>query len=187
MSEKDSINLTEKIHQLKALIKYLLKKWLLILSFSTISAFIGLYIALKNKPQYHSSLSFVIEGDTGGKGFAGITSAILGGQASANPSIFNSANIMSLLTSRSLIQATLLKPINKSSSKSFADYYIEVNELEDYSKKDKHSKPTNFNPPTASENLTRTSSQPVYPSPTSITVLPKIGVSNIATVSTPVG
>jgi uncharacterized protein involved in exopolysaccharide biosynthesis len=124
------------------------------LSFSTISAFIGLYIAIKNKPQFQSSLSFVIEGsDTGGKGFAGIASALLGAQASSNPSMFNSANIMSLLLSRSLIQSTLLKPINKNSSKSFADYYIEFNDLEEHLKKDENSKTPKFRPIIDSENL----------------------------------
>lgn len=153
MSEKDTINLSEKIHQLQNLLKYLLKKWLLILTISIGGVVIGVLTSIYKRPTYETSLSFVVEGESGGKGLASIASSLFG-QGSTSQGMFNSANILDLLKSRSLIQKTLLQPLGKNSTKSYADLYIEINEWDKNWEKDLKLKKLHFKPETNPNKLT---------------------------------
>lgn len=130
MAEKNVINVLEIIQIVKKTKVFLLKKWLIILAFTTIGASIGLIYSINKKPSYNSSLSFIVEGEAS-SGLAGLASTFGLGKAAGNQGMFNSANILDLLKSRSLVQKALLKPLTYNPKKSFADLYIEFSDLKE--------------------------------------------------------
>jgi uncharacterized protein involved in exopolysaccharide biosynthesis len=132
--EQDEISLKELILKIKDWYRFLLTKWLIIVAAGIIGGAIGVGYAITQKTTYTASLSFVLEGENSGSvsssGALGIVSSLgidIGGSAG---SIFSGSNLIELMKSRTIIEMALLNPITINGKiQSFAQYYININEL----------------------------------------------------------
>lgn len=110
--EKEEVTLKEVIIKVKQGYRFLLSKWVLISAFVIAGAVIGYAYAKLSKPKYVASLSFILSNNSGSNsalaGFAGQFGLNLG---SSGTDAFSGDNIISLMTSRSMVQQALLKKI----------------------------------------------------------------------------
>jgi len=139
--DNDEISLKELIFKIRDSYNFLLTKWKLILAVSAIGGIIGLANAFLQKPIYKAELTFAMEDEKSGggglSGALGLASSFgidLGGGGAGGA--FSGANLMALMKSRKIVEKTLLNRVEyKGKTISFADYYIEFNELrEDWEK-----------------------------------------------------
>lgn len=131
MQEESGITIQELYKKLKDIFNYLFKKWILISSFGVIGLILGIIYSQFSKPVYHSTLSFVIEGDASSGGLASLASSFGLGIGGGKNGMFNSENVLELLKTRRLIQKSLLKPLPTNKKKTFIDLFIEMDNLED--------------------------------------------------------
>jgi uncharacterized protein involved in exopolysaccharide biosynthesis len=133
--ENDEISLKELIHQLQDWIAYLKTQWKLIVGIAALGAMIGFVYAIFVKPNYLATTTFVLEEDKGGGagglgGALGLASSFgldLGGGGGG---LFSSTNIIELMKSRFVVEKTLLNPVQIAGIEiSLADYYIQINKL----------------------------------------------------------
>jgi hypothetical protein len=127
----DEVSLREITLKLGEWWRFLLGKWLVILILGLIGAGIGLGMAFMNRARYEAELTFVLEDSKGGGGlgaYASLASQFgfdLGG--TGNVGVFSGDNILEFLTSRLMIEKTLLCPVIIGGKKmSLADLYIEA-------------------------------------------------------------
>ena len=129
-SAEDEISLKELIVKLKEWFTYLLSKWMIIGLAGILGASIGLAYALKDKPVYTATLSFVLEDEkSGGGGLSGALGLAsqfgidMGGCAGG---IFSGTNLLELFKSRRMVEQTLLKPVAVNGKTiSYAEWYIQ--------------------------------------------------------------
>lgn len=131
--KNDEISLKELIKKVKEWIEFLLSQWKIILLASILGAVIGLVYSSIRKPVYTATLSFALEDEKSGGG--GLGSALglassfgldLGGSGGG---IFTGSNLAELFKSRSMVEKTLLSPVNANGKMiSLAEFYIENNE-----------------------------------------------------------
>ena len=135
-TDNDEISLKEVIIQIKEWVVFLKSKWVPILIVGIIGGFIGLTIALFEKPTYKAVLTFAMEEDKGGgsgglSGALGLASSIgidLGGAGGGGA--FAASNLAELMKSRLLVEKVLLEPVVINGKIiSLAEYYIQINEL----------------------------------------------------------
>ena len=132
--DNDEISLKELVFKIREWYQFLLTKWKFIILVSAIGGAIGLTYAFFQKPIYNADLTFAMEdensGSSGLSGALGLASSFgidLGGGAGG---AFSGGNLLSLMKSRKIVEKTLLSPVQyKGKIISFADYYIEFNEL----------------------------------------------------------
>lgn len=143
--ENDEISLKELIVKAKEWYVYLLSQWKIIVLAGIIGAALGLTYSFIKKPIYTATLSFAVEDEKSGGG--GLGSALglassfgldLGGSGGG---IFTGSNLTELFKSRSMVEKTLLSPVNLSGREiSLAEMYIENNKWrENWNKKPKFS------------------------------------------------
>lgn len=127
-TENDEISLKELIIKARIWFLYLISKWRIIFLVVLIGASLGLGYSFTKKPIYTATLTFALEDEKGGGGLGGalgLASSFgldLGGSGG---SIFNGANLAELFKSRSMVEKTLLSPINLNGKKmSLAEMYI---------------------------------------------------------------
>ena len=141
--ENDEISLKELIFKIKEWVIYFKSKWKQIFIAVIIGALIGLAVAVFDKPTYKATLSFVMEEDKGPAigGAASIASNLgidLGGGGGG---IFTAVNIAELMKSRLIVFKVLLNPlIINGKTSSLAEYYIQINNLQN-----KESENSSFN------------------------------------------
>ncbi|WP_431245222.1 Wzz/FepE/Etk N-terminal domain-containing protein [Flavobacterium sp. P21] len=131
--ENDGISLKDLIDQTREWYVYLLSQWKIILCVGIIGAVLGLTYSIFKKPVYTATLSFALEDDkSGGGGLGGalgLASSFgldLGGSGGG---IFTGTNLTELFKSRSMVEKTLLSPINLNGKEiSIAELYIKNNE-----------------------------------------------------------
>lgn len=131
--ENDEISLKELIVKVKEWYVYLLSQWKIIFLAGIIGAALGLTYSLINKPIYTATLSFALEDEKSGGG--GLGSALglassfgldLGGSGGG---IFTASNLTELFKSRTMVEKTLLSPVNlNGKTTSLAEMYIENND-----------------------------------------------------------
>lgn len=128
----DEISLKELIVKIKDWCIYLLSKWKVIVLAGLLGGFLGLAYSFSQKPIYTATLTFAMEDEKGGGGLGGalgLASSFgldLGGSGGG---IFSGTNLTELFKSRSMVEKTLLMPINfKGKEISFAEMYIENND-----------------------------------------------------------
>lgn len=128
----DEISLKELIVKIKDWCIYLLSKWKVIVLAGLLGGFLGLVYSFSKKPIYTATLTFAMEDEKGSGGLGGalgLASSFgldLGGSGGG---IFSGTNLTELFKSRSMVEKTLLMPINfKGKEISFAEMYIENNE-----------------------------------------------------------
>lgn len=129
--KNDEISLKELLEKIKEWFDYLISKWKIIFLAGILGALIGLTYSLKKKPIYTATLSFALEDEKGGGGLGGalgLASSFgldLGGSGGG---IFTGSNLTELFKSRSMVEKTLLSPVNLNGKKiSLAEMYIENN------------------------------------------------------------
>jgi uncharacterized protein involved in exopolysaccharide biosynthesis len=131
---EDEISLKELIFKIKEWYHFLLTKWIIIVAAGIIGGAIGVGYAFTQKATYTASLSFALEDEKAGGGglggALGLASSLgidLGGSAGG---AFSGANLIELMKSRNIVEKSLLNPITvNGKTQSFAQYYINFNEL----------------------------------------------------------
>jgi uncharacterized protein involved in exopolysaccharide biosynthesis len=139
--DNDEISLKELIFKIREWYQFLLTKWKLIILVSAIGGAIGLTYAFFQKPIYKADLTFAMDDEKSGggglSGALGLASSFgidLGGGVAGGA--FSGTNLLALMKSRKIVEKTLLSPVAyKGKTISFADYYIEFNELREIWKK----------------------------------------------------
>ena len=132
-STTEEISVFEFIRMSKKWWRYILSKWLIIGLAGIIAACIGLAYAWMKKPLYTAELTFASESESGGNinSYAGIAAQFglnLGGSSS---NAFEGDNLIHLMSSRRLIETTLLTPVIISQKNNLLiNYYIQANALE---------------------------------------------------------
>jgi hypothetical protein len=156
----DEISLKEVLDKGKEWYSYLLSQWKTIILAVIIGAALGLTYSFIKKPDYTASLSFAVEDEKGGGGglgsALGLASSLgldLGG---GGGSIFTGSNLTELFKSRSMVEQTLLSPVNSNGKViSLAEMYIQNNEWRDKWENKPKLKGVQFLPDTKRKYFTR--------------------------------
>lgn len=128
----DEISLKDLILKIQEWWQYLLSKWIIILAFGLLGGSLGIWYAIKSKPIYTATTTFVLEDEAGSglgnlAGLASIAGVDLGGGGGG---IFQGDNILELYKSRKMLQQTLLTTIEVDGKKqSLVERYIHFNKL----------------------------------------------------------
>lgn len=127
----DEISLNDLVHNARDWYFYLLSKWKIIILIAILGAILGVVYSLNKKPIYTATLSFALEdsngsGGLGGAlGLAGSLGLDLGGGGGG---MFAGANLTELFKSRTMVEKTLLSPVNINGEIiSLAEMYIQTN------------------------------------------------------------
>lgn len=141
-TNKDELTLFELIEKFKIYWKYLLGKWLIILTFGLLGGAIGLVASLLTKPKYTAHLSFsLIDKTSGGGGLLDLASSFgIAGLGGGSGSAFSGDNLLEIIKSHYAIERTLLTQVNyKGKQVNLMEAYIEFSELrKDWIKETKH-------------------------------------------------
>ncbi|MCH5719970.1 GumC domain-containing protein [Niabella hibiscisoli] len=128
-SSVDQISLKEIILGVGRWLRYLLKKWYLIIAFALVGAVLGLFYASSKLPIFTATTTFVLEngGAKGGLGqYAGVASMI-GIDIGGGGGLFQGENILELYKSRAMITKALLTPYSFNGvSQLLIDRYLET-------------------------------------------------------------
>lgn len=129
----DEISLKELILKIHEWWKYLLSKWIAILLAGLIGGIVGLAYVYSRNPVYIAVTTFVLEEDNGAGGmlsqFGGLAS-LAGIEGGGGGGLFQGDNIIQLYRSRSMVEKTLLSPVEYRGKKQLLiDHYIEFNKL----------------------------------------------------------
>jgi uncharacterized protein involved in exopolysaccharide biosynthesis len=131
----DDISLKELIQKIQEWLAYLKTQWKLIITITAIGGVIGFLYANFQKPNYLATTTFVLEEDKGGGGLGGamgLASSFGFDLGGGGGGLFTSSNIIELMKSRLVIEKTLLNPVQVGGKEiSLADYYIQVNKIND--------------------------------------------------------
>lgn len=125
----DEVSLKELLLTLREWSSYLIKKWKIILLCVLIGAGSIITYALVKKPQYVAELTFVLEeGKSSQLGmYAGLASQFgidLG--ASSGNGAFSGDNLLEFLTSRLMIEKSLLAPLENRNKENLANIYTRL-------------------------------------------------------------
>ncbi|RYF20877.1 MAG: lipopolysaccharide biosynthesis protein, partial [Flavobacteriales bacterium] len=130
--QEDEISLKELILKIQEWWQYLWSKKWIIIAAGLVGGLLGLGYSFIKKPIYTATTTFVLEsGDkSGGLGaYAGLASMMgieLGGSGGG---IFQGDNILELYKSRTMLEKTLLSPVDSISQQPLIERYIDINEL----------------------------------------------------------
>ncbi|SFA42261.1 Chain length determinant protein [Pedobacter suwonensis] len=131
--QENEVSLKGIIFKLYEWWKYLLSKWLIILLFSVIGGILGFTYAYIKKPVYIATTTFVLEEEKDGGGLGSLSGiAMMAGVdlTGSGGSIFQGDNILGLYKSRTMLEQTLLTPVNISGKKQLlVERYIDFNKL----------------------------------------------------------
>lgn len=158
--ENDEISLRELLQKGKNWYLYLLSQWKIIILAGIVGGIVGVTYAFYKQPIYTATLSFALEdekGSGGGLGSAlGLASSFgldLGGSGGG---IFTGSNLTELFKSRSMVEKTLLSPINlKGKEISLAEMYIQENGWRESWSKDAQLSKIEFLPNANRKSFTR--------------------------------
>ncbi|MDR6566545.1 Wzz/FepE/Etk N-terminal domain-containing protein [Chitinophaga ginsengisegetis] len=110
----EEISLKELIVKLQDWLRYLWQKKVWVITFTALGAGIGLFIALKSKPNYAAELTFVLEDNSTSPlgAYSGLASQLgidLGNTGQS--SLFAGENIIEFLKTRLIVEKALLAPV----------------------------------------------------------------------------
>jgi len=142
------VKLIDVLNSFKKWFKVLSKKWWLFVIMGLIGGLIGSWYAGKQKALYESQMTFSLEeGSEGGMGGAFSLAAEFGFNLGSSSGAFSGDNIVSIITSRKMVEQTLLfvdtlngKPVT------IADQYLEIFGFKKGFEKDLRLKNINFPP-----------------------------------------
>lgn len=134
------LSLKELISKIGQWWKYLLSKWMIIITFGISGGALGFAYAYITKPIYNATTTFVLENSEGGGGlgqYAGLASMVGVDIGGTGGGIFQGDNILELYKSRTMLVKTLLTQIEVGGSKELlVDRYIQFNNLKEKWKKE---------------------------------------------------
>lgn len=128
----EEISLKELILKIQDWWSYLLSKWLVILVVGLVGGAMGLILSLTSKPKYIAKLNFVLEDSKGSSGLGNLggLAAMVGVNLSGGGGgIFQGDNILELYKSRTMLDKTLLSPMDSTDDNLLVDRYIDMNGL----------------------------------------------------------
>lgn len=130
----DSITLKQLIERIERFLKFLLSKWLLILTGAVLTAGLLIIYHSVKKPTFTARTSFVLDNESSGglgqlSSLASLAGVNVGGLAEGG-TLFQIDNIQELYRSRRMIEKTLLSISQIDSYDLLIDHYIVVEELE---------------------------------------------------------
>ena len=144
----DEIQLKDILIKLSEYKEYLLKKKATIFAFSFLLFVVGIIFAIQSRPEYTAQLTFVVEDEQKGSslgGMSGIASQFgfdIGGQES---STFSQQNILQLLKSRGVVEASLLQEAKvMGQSDLLIEHYLTLNEIKELWAKNQDFKGVSF-------------------------------------------
>jgi hypothetical protein len=157
--QNKEISLKELLEKGKEWYAYLLTKWKTILIAGLIGGILGLGLAFIIKPKYTATLTFALEEESSGGSFGGalgLASSFGFDLGGGGGSIFTESNLIELFKSRNMVEKTLLNPTKyKNKTISFAEMYIQNNELRDKWEKKPKLKGIQFLPNSDRKKYTR--------------------------------
>ncbi|WP_317133048.1 GumC domain-containing protein [Flavobacterium ustbae] len=128
-SIEGEISLKEMLNKFREWYNYFLLKWKIIVLGGIVGALLGLSFSFIKKPIYTATLTFAIEDDkstSGLSGALGLASSIGLDIGGSGGSVFSGANLTELFKSRSMVEQTLLTPVDvKGKFISLAEMYIQ--------------------------------------------------------------
>lgn len=128
----DEISLRELIEKGREWYSYLKKQWKVIVFAGLIGSILGLGYSFIKKPIYTATLTFALEDEKSGGGFGGAMglASVMGMDlGSGGGGIFSSSNLTELFKSRTMVEKTLLMPVDyEGKTISMAEFYILNNE-----------------------------------------------------------
>ncbi|HVX52047.1 MAG TPA: hypothetical protein VHB48_17950, partial [Chitinophagaceae bacterium] len=123
----DEILLSEAITRFRALFRYLFSKWPIIFGIAFSGGVLGITFAWFQTLQYRATLSFSMEDDRSSGGSLAGLAAQFGLDLGSSGSAFSGENIMPLLQSNKITEATLLSKVNiRGKQQSLLNYYCDV-------------------------------------------------------------
>ena len=134
-NDSEETSLYDLILNIRESWSYLLSKWVIILIAGITGSLLGVTYALTKKPIYIAELSFALQDEKSTGGISGAMS--LASQfgvdiGASGGGEFSGDNLLELMKSRSMVEATLLTAVDINGKKeTLADYYIDFNELRD--------------------------------------------------------
>lgn len=114
-------------------VRFLISKWLIILTVAFLFGLLGILYAWMKKPLYTAEMSFTTETESGGKlsAYAGIAAQFGFDLGGGSNNIFEGDNLAELLKSRTLIRKTLLSPSGKANTLMIDEYLLNDSEEKD--------------------------------------------------------
>ncbi|MDB5249621.1 MAG: hypothetical protein JWQ40_4015 [Segetibacter sp.] len=112
----EEISIAPVVVFLQRAIRHLLQRWILILSVAIIGGTISFFYASSKRQTYTATLTFMLSSESRGSAFSSMASLLgLGGGSSGGSDLFAGDNILTLFTSRNMIQKALFRqpPGNK--------------------------------------------------------------------------
>lgn len=153
------ISLKELLDKGKEWYAYLLSKWKTIILAGLVGSALGLVASFIIKPKYTATLTFALEEESSGGslgGALGLASSFGFDLGGGGGSIFTESNLIELFKSRSMVEKTLLTPtVYKNKTITFAEMYIQNNELREKWDNKAKLKNIQFLPNTKREKFTR--------------------------------
>jgi uncharacterized protein involved in exopolysaccharide biosynthesis len=158
-NENDEVSLKELLDKGKEWYIYLVSKWKIIVLVGLIGSALGLITSFIIKPKYTATLTFALEEESGGGGLGGalgLASSFGFDIGGGGGSIFTESNLIELFKSRSMVEKTLLtSTLYKSKSITFAEMYIQNNDLREKWENKPKLKNIQFLPNAKREKFTR--------------------------------
>lgn len=146
-SSEDEISLRDIILGVIDWVKYLLSKWKIILFVGLAGGVAGYFYAKSIKTIYTAESTFVLEGEgpTGGLGqYSGMAAMVGLDIGGGGGGIFQKDNIIELYKSRTMIEKTLLSPLDTSKNGLLLDRYLDIYRFKEAWKKDEKFNNINF-------------------------------------------
>ena len=129
--KNEEISFKDLFESVKEWYNYLLSQWKIVLLAGILGACIGLVYSIYKKPIYTATLSFALEDEKGSGGLGGalgLASSFGVDLGGGGGGIFTGANLAELFKSRSMVEKTLLSPVNLNGKEiSLAEMYIQNN------------------------------------------------------------
>lgn len=131
-ANNDELSIKEIIQIIQDWWKYLWSKWLFILICGLVGGGLGVVYSLFKAPKYSAHLSFALVEDSGSmSGLADFASSMgLSALFGGNSGAFSGDNLLEIVTSRYIVEETLLTPVVfKGEKKTLADAYIQFSNI----------------------------------------------------------
>ena len=132
----DEVSLKQIILKVQKCFKYLLSKWYIILAVVVAGCIAGYLYSSKKKVLYTAVCTFVVEGGQPSQQLTGIAALLSGSATSGGEGLFQGGTLLSLYTTRLMIEKTLFSQVVLNNRKVLLmDWYLKINnEGESWSK-----------------------------------------------------
>jgi len=131
MSERNEILVSELIISMMNVVKYLLTKWMVIFLFVILGGVLGVTAAWIKKPTYIANIAFFTDVDSKSAlgAYAGVAAQFGFDLGGSGGTAFEGENLIEILRSKTLVNKTLLSPVDSDSDTLMIDKYLFDNEI----------------------------------------------------------